>query len=64
MKLKDKWPSLSAEGKIPNEKKARDHLAKQGYMQEMPYKRVKGEIAVVPITVRLKLQATGATEAP
>jgi hypothetical protein len=32
--LREEWTSLPAEEKIPFEKKARDHMAKQALMQE------------------------------
>jgi hypothetical protein len=32
--FKEKWDNLSDEDKIPFNKKARDHVAKQGIMQE------------------------------
>ncbi len=34
MELKEKWSTLSAEDKEPFERKKRDHLARQGVMQE------------------------------
>ncbi len=32
--MKEKWLTLAEEAKVPYEKKARDHLAKQGLMTE------------------------------
>jgi hypothetical protein len=32
--LKEKWVSLTEDDKLPSEKKARDHMAKQALMKE------------------------------